>query len=62
MSDAENYCPLWMGDLANRILESWPAWEAEAEQQAQIEQDSDAAQYVMLGRIEAAIKDAFIKR
>jgi hypothetical protein len=33
----------WIDLLAQRIVAEWPQWEAEAEQQAQNEQDSQAA-------------------
>ncbi len=53
--------PLWMGDAANRILDSWEEWEQEAGMVATCEQNDDAEKYAMLGKIEAALAEEWRK-
>jgi hypothetical protein len=59
--DHDSAPPLWVGDAANRILSSWPEWDAEAEMTATVEQDSNAGEAVMLAKLEAAITEEWRK-
>lgn len=54
--------PQWVSDLAETILAQWPRWDAEAGQCAQVEQDSDAYDFAMIHRLEAAILGAWFHR
>ncbi len=58
-TDEPNARPLWMGDLANRILDSWPAWEAEAEEKSQSDLNPEAGKWRLLGLIEQAIAEEY---
>ncbi len=48
--------PLWMGDLANDIMERWTWWEQEAGEAQQKSQEPADGDAVMLARIEECIQ------
>lgn len=54
--------PQWVSDLAETILERWQEWDGEAGLCAQVEQDSDAYDFDMICKLEAAILDAWLHR
>lgn len=51
--------PVWMSSAASVILEKWKEWEGEACQASTVAQSDEAGDYVLLGRIEQAIADAY---
>lgn len=52
----------WIEDLAKKIRDNWHEWEAEADTQSQIEQDSQAGDFRLQALLVTAIEKAYARR